>query len=88
MSKHGITTQFGHKATKAFGGNGYNVLHFAFPNGYTASVIPETLSRDNLHELAVLKDGSFTYSTPITGDVIRFATVEEISQLITKISKL
>lgn len=88
MSKHGITTQFGHKATKAFQGNGYVVLQFEFPNGYSASVIPETLTRDNLHELAVLKDGALTYSTPITGDVIRFATVEEISQLITKISKL
>lgn len=88
MSKHGITTQFGHKATKAFQGNGYVVLKFDFPNGYSASVIPETLSRDNLHELAVLKDGALTYSTPITGDVVRFATVEEISQMITQISKL
>lgn len=88
MSKRGITTQFGHKATSAHEGNGYVVLRFEFPNGYGASVIPETLTKDNLHELAVLKDGSLTYFTPITGDVVRYATPAEINSLITQISKL
>ena len=89
MSKHGITTQFGHKAIKAEL-NGYNqtLYRFEFPNGFGASVFSEPYTEDNLHELAVLKDGELTFTTTITDDVIRFATVEEISQLITKISKL
>lgn len=87
MSKRGITTQFAHKATSAHQGNGYIVLRFEFPNGYGASVIPETLTKENRHELAVLKDGELTYSTPITGDVIRYATPEEINKMISQIAK-
>ena len=88
MNKRGITTQFGHKATSAHQGNIYTVYRFEFPNGYGASVFREHLTKENRHELAVLKDGRLTYSTPITGDVIRYATPEEINSLITQISKL
>ena len=87
MSKLGITTQFGHKATSVIL-NGYNqpLYRFEFSNGFGASVFREPHTESNLHELAVLKDGKLTYFTPITDDVIRFATVEEISALLTKIS--
>lgn len=89
MSKHGITTQFGHKAVKAeLNGYDQTLYRFEFPNGYGASVFREPHTESNLHELAVLKDGELTFTSPITDDVIRFATVEEISKLITKISNL
>ena len=85
--KHGISTKFGHKATKVF--SSHNPIYwFEFPNGYTASVFRETLTKDDRYELAVIRGGRPVYDTPITGDVIRWATPEEIRNLISRVAKL
>ena len=59
----------------------YRMLEFAFPNGYGASVIRTPFSYGNGFghwEVAVLKDGEITYSTPIADDVIGFLKPQEV----------
>lgn len=63
-----------------------------FENGYGVSVITgrAAYGSDNApYELAVLgKDGSLTYDTPITDDVIGHLTPDEVTQLMVKVQKL
>lgn len=89
MSKHGITTPFTHKATTAQqGGHRKTVYWFKFPNGYTASVFREPMTKEERYELAVMRNGRVVTDTPITGDVVRYATIKEITQLIDRVAKL
>lgn len=88
MSKHGITTQFAHKATSAHRGGYGTVFQFRFPNGCGASVFREHLTKDVRWELAVVKGNTVCYNTQITGDVVRYATTEEINKMISQIAKL
>ena len=64
----------------------------AFDNGYGASVVktPHTYGGDRgLYELAVLdSNGSLTYATPITDDVIGYLRPEDVSDVLTKIQQL
>ena len=69
----------------------YKLLKFAFPNGYGASVIRTPYSYGNEWgewELAVLKDGTVTYLTPITNNVIGFLKPQEVHDKLTKIFNL
>ena len=63
-----------------------------FSNGYGASIVktPYTYGGDNgLYELAVLgKDGSLTYETPITDDVLGSLEENEVSTILEQIKNL
>jgi hypothetical protein len=62
-----------------------------FPNGYGASIIKNEYSYggpEGLYELAVLKDGSLCYNTPITDDVIGWCDENKITELLLEIQKL
>lgn len=62
-----------------------------FPNGYGASIIRHDYSYggpEGLYELAVLKDDSLCYNTPITDDVIGWCDENEITELLLEIQKL
>jgi len=63
---------------------------FSFPNGYGASVIKHSFSFGNKNdkwELAVLKNSSLCYSTPITDDVIGHLADKEVEKLLIRIKK-
>lgn len=54
---------------------------YTFSNGYSASVLTENSPSypATLFELAVLdSDGQLDYSTPITGDVLRYINASEL----------
>ena len=62
-----------------------------FENGYGVSLIQE--SDGETFEIAVLshKDSKYvrlTYDTPVTNDVIRYATVDDVDRLILQIRNL
>lgn len=63
-----------------------------FDNGYGASVVktPYTYGGDRgLYELAVLDgNGSLTYATPITDDVIGYLRPEDVTDVMEKIQQL
>jgi hypothetical protein len=63
-----------------------------FTNGYGASIVktPYTYGgSEGLYELAVLgTDGSLTYDTPITDDVLGSLDENEVSEILEKIQKL
>ena len=61
-----------------YDGYAYKVL---FPNGYAASIVKFTGSygnRDNLWEVAVMKDGEIRYDTEITDDVLGYLTEADV----------
>ena len=62
-----------------------------FPNGYGASVIsgPQWYTDESHpYELAVLQNGSLTYETPITDDVIGHLTEGDVELLLARIKEL
>jgi len=63
-----------------------------FSNGYGASIVqgPHTYGGNNgLYELAVLgKDGSITYDTPITDDVLGYLSEQEVEKTLLDIKNL
>ena len=62
-----------------------------FENGYGASVLKGPLTyvgKQGLYELAVFKDGSICYDTPITSDVIGYLRPEDVTDVMEKIQKL
>lgn len=63
-----------------------------FDNGYHISVVKNTFSyggAKGLYEAAVLdKDGSLTYDTPVTDDVIGHLTPEEVTDVMRQIQEL
>ena len=70
--------------------NGFQHREY-FPNGYGLSLIPE--SDGETYEMAVLEhtDGAkcqITYESPLTQDVLRFQTREEIWELRDRIRNL
>lgn len=78
--------------TKAFPLFGGGVLHVRFPNGYGASIIRHRGSYgggDGLFEVGVLgQDGTLTYATPITDDVIGYLTPQGVADLLARIAAL
>lgn len=72
-------------------GVGGNRKEYKFPNGFGASVISHIYSYGGdrgLWELAVTKDGSINYNTPITSDVIGYLEWYEVLDVLRKISEL
>lgn len=63
-----------------------------FDNGYGVSVVKHDYSyggREGLYELAVLdSEGSLTYDTEITGDVLGYLTPEDVSQYMIMVQDL
>lgn len=63
-----------------------------FPNGRGVSIIRNSYSyggRDGLFELAVLDStGELDYSTPVTGDVLGYLTVDEVLQAMAQVAEL
>ena len=82
-------------------GNGFQGLA-EFPNGYGVSVVRFKLSRpfgpqigygsytsdEDEWELAILKDGSITYNTPITEDVIGHLTKDQVTEIMKQVQEL
>lgn len=67
------------------------IARITFDNGYGASVAQTPFSYggdQDLYELAVLKSGTITYSTPITDDVEGYLTPKEVTDLMKLIQKL
>jgi hypothetical protein len=63
--------------------NGGKQYVYKFPNGYGASVVKHGFSyggKDDLWELAVLKEGELCYDTPITDDVLGHLTIGEVNE--------
>lgn len=54
-----------------------------FANGYGISVVkgPFTYSDKSTYEVAILKNGSLCYDTPITNDVLEYQTLGEIDEI-------
>jgi len=70
-------------------------LRVDFPNGYGASIVCHDDSyggpynkRDNLFELAVLKDGKIDSTTSITDDVLGWLTLEKVNKILKEIERL
>lgn len=65
---------------------------YEFPNGFGASVVRHEYSyggKDGRWEIAVLDaDGSLTYETPVTSDVIGWLSDEEVQSKLDEISSL
>tara|TARA_R100001480_G_scaffold98349_1_gene102779 strand:- start:513 stop:827 length:315 start_codon:yes stop_codon:yes gene_type:complete len=86
--------KFGHETTVS--GRAKDITFerylFNFNNGYGASVIKADYSyggSDGLWELAVLNiDGTITYETPITSDVLGYLTDDKVKEILNKIKNL
>lgn len=65
-----------------------------FENNYGASIVSHKSScrNEKLFEIAVIKGTSkswqITYDTPITSDILRYQTSEDINNVLEKISNL
>ena len=62
-----------------------------FDNGYGVSVIRSNTSYgglSGLYELAVLKDGSLCYDTPITDDVLGWLTKDRVTEIMKQVQEL
>jgi hypothetical protein len=73
-------------------GMGGVMSRIQFDNGYGASVVctPYTYGGDKgLYELAVLdSEGSLTYATSVTDDVIGYLRPEDVTDVMAKIQQL
>lgn len=67
------------------------IAQVSFNNGYGASIITGNLfytSENAPYELGVLKDGSLTYDTPITDDVLGYLTADDVDRILSEIEAL
>lgn len=66
------------------------IAHLNFENGYGISVIKDCpfITMDSKFEIAVLRDGSICYDTPITDDVMRMELEDEVSDVMRRIQAL
>ncbi len=79
------------KKTPHFAGVGGFHWKYSFPNGYGGSVVsfPGSYGYERgLYELAVMKDGSVCYDTPLMDDVIGNLTPKEVQSYLNKIAAL
>ena len=71
---------------------GRGIMHRVhYPNGYGASIVKHDGSygcKSDLWEVAVLDGDGLCYSTPITDDVIGYASDEEVSDICRRIRRL
>lgn len=65
------------------------IAKYEFPNGYGVSVVESdfTYNDKDTYEVAITHNGSLTYNTPITKDVLGFQTPEDINELLDTIEK-
>lgn len=67
-------------------------FHFKAKNGYGASIVRHSFSygsKQGLWEVAILdKDGSITYDTPITDNVLGYLTEEEVNEILLAVEEL
>jgi hypothetical protein len=71
--------------------NGGVQYKFEFANGYGAPVVQSSMSYGGsrgLWELAVLKDGSITYDTPLTDDVLGWLSESDVADALNTIDLL
>ena len=62
-----------------------------FQNGYGASIVQSEYSyggSEGLYEIAVLKEGSICYDTPITSDVLGYLNENDVIEIINSIEAL
>ena len=62
-----------------------SIDHIPFSNGYTASVAK---FGENDYEVAVVFDGKICYDTPVTNDVVRCGTIQEVTKVLIEVSAL
>jgi hypothetical protein len=62
-----------------------SVERLEFSNGYTASVAKYS-ARD--YEIAVKFNGKICYDTPVTNDVVRCGTIQEVTKILIEVSAL
>ena len=70
--------------------NGVQIVHL-FPNGYGASVVKHDMSsggKNDLWELAVLKNGELCYNTSVTSDVLGHLSDEDVEFHLKEIENL
>lgn len=55
-----------------------------FPNGYGVSVVngKSAYCDADTYEVAIMKDGSCCYKTPLTDDVLSYQTPEDIDKIL------
>jgi hypothetical protein len=63
-----------------------------FPNGYGVSVVAGSdyffVDDEHPYELAVLKNGSLCYDTPITNDVLGHLDSEDVTDVMRQVQEL
>lgn len=62
-----------------------------FPNGYGVSVLLGDMWYSNgidTYELAVMYEGSITYNTPVTDNVLGYITATQVSEAMKQIQEL
>ena len=61
-----------------------SVERLEFSNGYTASVAKYA----GEYQVAVLFNGKICYDTPVTNDVVRCGTIQEVTKVLIEVSAL
>ena len=62
-----------------------SIRHVPFSNGYTASVAKYSAGD---YEIAVKFNGKMCYDTPVTNDVVRCGTIQEVTKVLIEVSAL
>ena len=62
-----------------------SIKHIPFSNGYTASVAKQSAGD---YEIAVKFNGKVCYDTPVTNDVVRCGTIQEVTKVLIEVSAL
>ena len=62
-----------------------SIKHVPFSNGYTASVAKYSAGD---YEIAVKFNGKMCYDTPVTNDVVRCGTIQEVTKVLIEVSAL
>lgn len=62
-----------------------SIKHVPFSNGYTASVAKYSAGD---YEIAVKFNGKVCYDTPVTNDVVRCGTIQEVTKVLIEVSAL
>lgn len=84
-------TKFSALQWRRFGSADLEKATAELPNGYSASVVRGgngLCTDDGLFEIAVMFQGRIIYNTPITDDVLRLATEEEVESALERIATL
>lgn len=64
---------------------------YAFPNGYGASVVCNSMSygnKEGLFEVAILKGDEICYKTNISNDVIGWCDFDKVAEILDRVKNL